>query len=103
MRPVAIFRFSPGDEPGRLAHWLDVHGVPWRLIALHEGEAVIPKRFNPAAGGSPASGARVTFNPTTIIQVDARSDQAQVQLIAAKAAADANQRQLEQLHALGVL
>lgn len=70
---------------------------------LHEGEAVIPKRFNPAAGGSPVGGPRVTFNPTTIIQVDARSDQAQVQLIAAKAAADANQRQLEQLHALGVL
>lgn len=40
MRSVAIFRFSPGDEPGRFAHWLDAHGVPWRLIALHEGEAV---------------------------------------------------------------
>ncbi|MDH5287612.1 MAG: type 1 glutamine amidotransferase [Betaproteobacteria bacterium] len=40
MRPVAIFRFSPGDEPGRFAHWLDAHGVPWRLIALHEGEVV---------------------------------------------------------------
>jgi GMP synthase-like glutamine amidotransferase len=40
MRSVAIFRFSPGDEPGRFAHWLDAHGVPWRLIALHEGEVV---------------------------------------------------------------
>jgi GMP synthase-like glutamine amidotransferase len=40
MRPVAIFRFSPGDEPGRFAHWLDAHGMPWRLIALHEGEPV---------------------------------------------------------------
>lgn len=38
MLPVAIFRFSKGDEPGRLAHWLDVNGRPWRLYALHEGE-----------------------------------------------------------------
>jgi GMP synthase-like glutamine amidotransferase len=40
MLPVAIFRFSPGDEPGRFAHWLDAHGVPWRLFALHDGEVV---------------------------------------------------------------
>lgn len=40
MLPVAIFRFAPGDEPGRFAHWLDAHGVPWRLVALHEGEPV---------------------------------------------------------------
>jgi GMP synthase-like glutamine amidotransferase len=40
MRPVAIFRFSPGDEPGRFADWLDAAGRPWRLIALHAGEPV---------------------------------------------------------------
>ncbi|HEX4882785.1 MAG TPA: type 1 glutamine amidotransferase [Casimicrobiaceae bacterium] len=40
MHPVAIFRFSKGDEPGRFAHWLDAHGVPWRLFSLHDGEAV---------------------------------------------------------------
>lgn len=40
MRPVAIFRFSPGDEPGRFAEWLDANRRPWRLIALHEGEPV---------------------------------------------------------------
>ena len=40
MRPVAIFRFSPGDEPGRFAQWLDAHGVAWRLYALHDGEPV---------------------------------------------------------------
>lgn len=40
MKPVAIFRFSPGDEPGRFAQWLDATGRPWKLIALHAGEAV---------------------------------------------------------------
>jgi GMP synthase-like glutamine amidotransferase len=40
MRPVAIFRFSPGDEPGRFARWLEAHGVAWRLVALHDGEPV---------------------------------------------------------------
>jgi GMP synthase-like glutamine amidotransferase len=40
MRPVAIFRFSKGDEPGRLAQWLDANARPWQLFALHEGEAV---------------------------------------------------------------
>lgn len=40
MRPIAIFRFSPGDEPGRFAQWLDASARPWRLIALHEGERV---------------------------------------------------------------
>ncbi len=40
MRPVAIFRFSPGDDPGRFAHWLDAQRRPWRLIALHAGEPV---------------------------------------------------------------
>jgi GMP synthase-like glutamine amidotransferase len=40
MKPVAVFRFSPGDEPGRLAQWLDGNGRPWKLIALHEDQAV---------------------------------------------------------------
>jgi GMP synthase-like glutamine amidotransferase len=43
MKPVAIFRFSPGDEPGRFAQWLDDHRRPWRLIALHAGEPVPPR------------------------------------------------------------
>lgn len=40
MRPVAIFRFSPTEGPGRFAEWLDAHGVPRRMIALDAGEAV---------------------------------------------------------------
>lgn len=40
MRPVAIFRFSPTEGPGHFGQWLDRHGVPSRLVALDEGEAV---------------------------------------------------------------
>lgn len=70
---------------------------------LHEGEAVIPKRYNPAAGGSAMGGPRVSISQTNTFQIDARSDQAQVQRIAAAAAAQANQQLLEQMHAQGVL
>ena len=42
MRPVAIFRFAPGDEPGRFADWLDANGRAWQLFALHAGDAVPP-------------------------------------------------------------
>jgi GMP synthase-like glutamine amidotransferase len=40
MRPVAIFRFSPTEGPGRFAEWLDAQGVPRCVIALDEGEKV---------------------------------------------------------------
>jgi GMP synthase-like glutamine amidotransferase len=40
MQAVAIFRFSPTEGPGRFAAWLDAHGVPRRVIALDDGEAV---------------------------------------------------------------
>jgi GMP synthase-like glutamine amidotransferase len=49
MKPVAIFRFSPGDEPGRFAQWLDANRRPWRLYALHDGEAV-PANVSEFAG-----------------------------------------------------
>jgi GMP synthase-like glutamine amidotransferase len=40
MRPVLIFRFSAGDEPGRFAEWLDAAGRPWQLVALEQGASV---------------------------------------------------------------
>lgn len=40
MKPVAIFRHSPTEGPGYFATYLDAHDVPWRLIALDEGEPV---------------------------------------------------------------
>ena len=47
MQAVAIFRFSPTEGPGRFVEWLDAHGLPRRVIALDEGEAVPeePKAF----------------------------------------------------------
>jgi len=40
MRPVVIFRFSGGDEPGHFTEWLDAAGLPWRLVALDQGAPV---------------------------------------------------------------
>jgi len=40
MRPVAIFRHSPTEGPGYFAIFLEQQGIPWRLIALDEGESV---------------------------------------------------------------
>ena len=49
MRPVAIFRFSPTEGPGRLADWLDDHGVARQLIAIDEGE-IVPAHVQHFAG-----------------------------------------------------
>ncbi|HVF64929.1 MAG TPA: type 1 glutamine amidotransferase [Casimicrobiaceae bacterium] len=49
MKPIAVFRFSPGDEPGRLGEWLDANGRPWKLVSLHDGEPV-PERATSFAG-----------------------------------------------------
>lgn len=40
MKPVAIFRHSPGEGPGYFATFLDAHSVPWQLHKSDEGEAV---------------------------------------------------------------
>ena len=48
MRPVAIFRFSPTETPGRFGEWLTAQSIPWTLIALDEGVAV---PSSPAAYG----------------------------------------------------
>ena len=40
MQPVAIFRFSPTETPGRFGTWLTSQGIPWELVALDEGVAV---------------------------------------------------------------
>ena len=40
MRPVAIFRHSPTEGPGYFAIFLEQQGIPWKLIAIDEGEAL---------------------------------------------------------------
>lgn len=40
MQPVALFRHTPTEGPGYFAIFLEKHGVPWRLIAIDEGEPI---------------------------------------------------------------
>jgi GMP synthase-like glutamine amidotransferase len=40
VKPVAIFRFSPTEGPGRFGEWLDDQRVERRLFALDRGEQV---------------------------------------------------------------
>ena len=40
MKPIAIFRHSPTEGPGYFAIFLEQHGIPWRLFAIDQGEAV---------------------------------------------------------------
>lgn len=38
MKPIAIFRHSPGEGPGYFATFLDRESLPWRLFRVDEGE-----------------------------------------------------------------
>ena len=38
MKPIAIFRHSPGEGPGYFATFLDRHSLPWRLFKVDEGD-----------------------------------------------------------------
>ena len=40
MKPIAIFRHSPGEGPGSFATFLDAHSLPWTLVAIDAGEPV---------------------------------------------------------------
>jgi len=40
MKPVAIFRHSPGEGAGYFATFLDAHSVPWLLQRIDEGDPV---------------------------------------------------------------
>jgi GMP synthase-like glutamine amidotransferase len=40
MKPVAIFRHSSTEGPGYFATYLDLRDLPWRLVAVDQGEAV---------------------------------------------------------------
>jgi len=39
MKPIAIFRHSPGEGPGYFATFLDHHSLPWTLIRIDDGVA----------------------------------------------------------------
>jgi GMP synthase-like glutamine amidotransferase len=38
MKPIAIFRHSPGEGPGYFATFLDAHSLPWHLFKVDEGD-----------------------------------------------------------------
>ncbi len=40
MKPVGIFRHARSEGPGYFASYLERRGIPWKLVALDEGEAV---------------------------------------------------------------
>jgi len=40
VKPVAIFRHSPGEGPGYFATFLEAHSVPWTLIKVDADEAI---------------------------------------------------------------
>ncbi|MBU1236107.1 MAG: type 1 glutamine amidotransferase [Gammaproteobacteria bacterium] len=42
MKPIAIFRHSPGEGPAYFATFLDAHSLPWTLIAVDAGDPVPP-------------------------------------------------------------
>jgi len=49
MKPIAIFRHSPTEGPGYFAEYLDTHHIPWRLVAVDQGQAV-PSEASAYAG-----------------------------------------------------
>ncbi len=42
MKPIAIFRHSPGEGPGYFATFLDRHSLPWTLFKVDEGVSPPP-------------------------------------------------------------
>ncbi|MDP2821610.1 MAG: type 1 glutamine amidotransferase [Sulfuritalea sp.] len=42
MKPIAIFRHSPGEGPGYFATFLDRHSLPWTLFRVDDGVSLPP-------------------------------------------------------------
>jgi GMP synthase-like glutamine amidotransferase len=40
MKPVAVFRHSPGEGPGYFATFLEARSIPWTLLKIDEGATV---------------------------------------------------------------
>jgi GMP synthase-like glutamine amidotransferase len=49
MKPVAIFRHSGTEGPGHFATYLEAKSIPWKLVALDNGE-VVPKNVRDYSG-----------------------------------------------------
>lgn len=77
--------------------------VPRNMLAvLHEGEAVVPKRYNPAAGGR--SGAQgVVYSPQTTYMVDSRTDREDIMRMMVESGQRQQREMVEFLQARGVM
>jgi len=42
MKPVAVFRHSPGEGPGYFATFLEARSIPWTLLKIDAGESPPP-------------------------------------------------------------
>jgi GMP synthase-like glutamine amidotransferase len=40
LKPIRLFRHEDWIQPGRVAEYLDAHGIPWELVAIDRGEPI---------------------------------------------------------------
>lgn len=62
MRPVAIFRYSATEGPGRFGEWLSEQGIPIEIIAIDDGAAV-PRDPGAYAGIGMMGGPMSVYDP----------------------------------------
>lgn len=74
--------------------------VPRNMVArIHEGEAVVPKKYNPAAGGAGGASVQVTQH----FHVDARADRQALMADMVNITAQSQQALVEELRARGAI
>jgi GMP synthase-like glutamine amidotransferase len=59
MKPVVILRFAPHEGPGHFAIYLERHRIPYRVLALDEGESL---PVSHAIGGLAMMGGSMSVN-----------------------------------------
>jgi phage-related minor tail protein len=71
------------------------------FLKAHKGEAIVPAKYNPAAGGSGMGGTQITFAPQ--IRIDSRTDAEQIAGITTAVMRRAQEAMYADLSARGVL
>lgn len=100
-----IFPSSPApatSSPTLMSAATGINYVPNdnQLFLLHEGEAVVPKKYNPAAGGQ-GGGGSITFAPQ--FYVDSRSDRTAVQQDMMEISQQSNEALVQKLRDAGLI
>lgn len=81
-----------GVNPVQLATGTNYVPHDGYMASLHEGEAVVPKRFNPAAGGKGAGGGNVFITANNTNVQAQKDDNGDWQIVADAIASNAHQR-----------